>query len=89
MKQRQWMAIAAAALIGSLVSGCAVAGDGYFLSRHPNIEAADSDAQQAIQRMRAAQRANGYDMDGHAARAIGLLQDARAEMAAAAQDATR
>lgn len=59
------------------------------MSRHPNIEAADSNAQQGIERMRAAQRANGYDMGGHAGRAIALMQEARAEMQASAGMATR
>ncbi|MFM0120451.1 hypothetical protein P0D73_16520 [Paraburkholderia sp. RL18-101-BIB-B] len=93
MKQRQWAFVAATALALSLVSGCAVADDGYgygyYMSRHPNIEAADFNAQQAIERMRAAQRANGYDMGGHAGRAIVLMQQARAEMQVSAEMATR
>ncbi|MFB9127877.1 hypothetical protein E2553_36455 [Paraburkholderia dipogonis] len=93
MKQRQLALVAATALALSLVSGCAVADDGYtygyYMSRHPNIEAADFNAQQAIGRMRAAQRANGYDMGGHAGRAIALMQEARAEMQASAEMATR
>jgi hypothetical protein len=93
MKQRQWAFVAATALALSLVSGCAVADDGYgygySMSRHPNIEAADFNAQQAIERMRAAQRANGYDMGGHAGRAIALMQQARAEMQVSAEMATR
>ncbi|MFM0236540.1 hypothetical protein [Paraburkholderia phytofirmans] len=93
MKQRQLALAAATALALSLVSGCAVADDGYaygyYMSRHPNIEAADFNAQQAIGRMRAAQRANGYDMGGHAGRAIALMQEARAEMQASAEMATR
>ncbi len=91
MKHRQLTVVAAAALAFSLVSGCAVADDGYgyYMSRHPNIEAADFNAEQAIERMRAAQRANGFDMGGHAGRAIGLLQEARAEMQASAEAATR
>ncbi|MFM0669625.1 hypothetical protein [Paraburkholderia sediminicola] len=91
MKQRQLAFVAATALALSLVSGCAVADDGYgyYMSRHPNIEAADFNAQQAIERMRAAQRANGYDMGGHAGRAIALMQQARAEMQISAEMATR
>jgi hypothetical protein len=81
--------IAVAALALSLVSGCAVADDGYFMSRHPNIEAASFDAQQAIDRMHAAQQANDYDMGGHAGRAIQLLREAQYEMQAAAESATR
>lgn len=59
------------------------------MSRHPNIEAADANAQQAIERMQAAQRANVYDMGGHAGRAITLMQEARAEMQYSAAAATR
>ena len=85
---------AAVCLLGlSLVSGCAVADDGYpygyFMSLHPNIEAADANAVQSIERMRAAQRANDYHLGGHAGRAIALMQEARAEMAAAAESASR
>lgn len=89
MNQRHIAKIAAAACVLSFISGCAIADEGYFMSRHPNIEAADYNAQQAIERMRAAQRANGYDMGGHAGRAIQLMQDARYEMQAAAEMATR
>ena len=89
MNSKHLATIAAAACVLSFVSGCALADEGYFLSRHPNIATADFNAQQAIERMRAAQRANGYDMGGHAGRAIQLLQDARYEMQAAAQAATR
>ena len=81
--------VAATAIALSLFSGCAVADDGYFMNRHPNIEAADFNAQQAIERMRAAQRANDYDMGGHAGRAIQLIREARYEMQAAAEAATR
>ncbi|WP_158902520.1 hypothetical protein [Burkholderia sp. L27(2015)] len=89
MNQRQMGKVAVVAMVLSLISGCAVADDAYFVDRHPNIAAADFNAEQAIERMRAAQRANNYDMGGHAGRAIGLLEQARYEMAAAAQDATR
>ncbi|HXZ09381.1 MAG TPA: hypothetical protein VEI25_15125 [Paraburkholderia sp.] len=89
MNQRKVGLVAAAALALSLVSGCAVADDGYPMSYHPNIEAADFNAQQAIERMRMAQQANDYHMGGHAGRAIQLLQDARYEMQAAAESASR
>ncbi len=89
MKHGQLTMVAATAIALSFISGCADADDGYFMSRHPNIEAADFNAQQAIERMRAAQRANGYDMGGHAGRAIQLMREARDEMQAAAEAATR
>ncbi|MEM5342793.1 hypothetical protein [Paraburkholderia azotifigens] len=84
MHSKHIATIAAAACVLSFVCGCAVAHEGYFLSRHPIIAAADFDSQQAIEQMRAAQRANSDDMGGHAGRAIQLLQDARQEMQAAA-----
>jgi hypothetical protein len=89
MKQRQLTMVAATAVALSLISGCAVADDGFFMSRHPNIEAADFNVQEAIGRMRAAQQANDYHMGGHAGRAIQLMQEARYEMQAAAEVATR
>jgi hypothetical protein len=78
--------IAATTALGiTAVATAAFAGD---LERHPNIAAADNATQEAIARMHEAQRANGYDMHGHASRAIDLLQQARVEMRAAAVDAT-
>jgi hypothetical protein len=89
MKSKHIATIAAAACVLSFVCGGAVANEGYFLSRHPNIATADFNAQQAVEQMRAAQRANGDDMGGHAGRAIQLLQDSRYEMQAAAQAAAQ
>ncbi len=89
MKTRNVFMLAAATTVLGLVSGCAVADEGYFMSRHPNIQAADYDAEQAIERMHAAQAANNYHMGGHAGRAIQLLQQARYEMEASAESATR
>ena len=89
MNTRQLFRAIVVAMGFAMVSGCAVADDTYFLDRHPNIAAADFNAERAIDRMRAAQRANDYDMNGHAANAINLLEQARNEMGAAAQDATR
>jgi hypothetical protein len=76
-------------LITAIAALILVAATASALARHPNITAADNAAQEAIARMRDAQHANGYDMQGHASRAIDLLQQARAEMRAAAIDATR
>ncbi len=54
--------------------------------RHPNLEAAQRLISQAFDRISAAQQANEWDMDGHAARAKDLLDQASREvrMAAAA-----
>lgn len=91
MKQRLAL-VAASAMALALVSGCAVADVGYVpvadvgyaMERHPNIEQANFHAEQAIERMQAAQHANHYALGGHAGRAIALLREAQAEMQASA-----
>lgn len=54
---------------------------------HPNIIAAREAAQTAIEKMKAAQVANEYDMHGHAAKAEKLLHQAEQEMKLAAEAA--
>jgi len=56
---------------------------------HPNIIAAREDAQHAIEKMKAAQAANEYDMGGHAAKAEQLLRQAEGEMKLAAEAANK
>ena len=56
---------------------------------HPNIIAAREHAQAAIEKMKAAQAANEYDMGGHAAKAEKLLHEAEQEMKMAAEAANR
>lgn len=56
---------------------------------HPNIIAAREDAQHAIEKMKAAQAANEYDMGGHAAKAEQLLRQAEAQMKLAAEAANK
>ena len=56
---------------------------------HPNIIAAREDAQHAIEKMHAAQVANEYYMNGHAAKAEQLLKDAEKEMKLAAEAANK
>jgi hypothetical protein len=51
---------------------------------HPNLAAADQATRQAIQSLHAAQRANHWDMAGHAAHAEQLLRQAEGEIRAAA-----
>lgn len=55
--------------------------------RHPNIAAAQRLADQAYHRIVAAQQANEWDMDGHAAKAKDLLDQANRELKAAAEAA--
>ena len=55
--------------------------------RHPNINAAQKLVAQAFDKVTAAQKANEYDMDGHAAKAKELLEQAGAELKLAAEAA--
>ncbi len=55
--------------------------------RHPNLEAAQRLVDQAFVRITAAQQANEFDLGGHAAHAKALLDQANAELKAAAMTA--
>ena len=57
--------------------------------RHPNIAAAQRLTAQAYQRITAAQQANEFDMQGHAAHAKELLEQANNELRAAATAANK
>lgn len=57
--------------------------------RHPNLAAAQRLVDQAYQRIVAAQRANEWDLDGHAKRAEALLDQANNELKRAALAANR
>jgi hypothetical protein len=75
---------------GTLASGVTIAEaqpERNIGRRHPNLAEAQSLAQQAYDRIVAAQRANEWDMDGHAARAKDLLAQASRELKEAAMAA--
>jgi len=55
--------------------------------RHPNLAAAQRLCDQAFQKVSAAQQANEFDMDGHAAKAKDLLDQASRELKEAARAA--
>jgi hypothetical protein len=57
--------------------------------KHPNLSAAQRLSQQAFERISAAQQANEFDMDGHAAKAKDLLQQANEQLRTAANYAYR
>ena len=57
--------------------------------RHPNLAAAQRLSAQAWQRVLDAQRANEWDMDGHAQRAKTLLDDVNHELKLAAEASNR
>jgi hypothetical protein len=57
--------------------------------KHPNIAAAQRLVDEAYRKITAAQQANEYDMDGHAAKAKELLDQANKELKEAALAANR
>jgi hypothetical protein len=56
-------------------------------ARHPNLAAAQRLSQQAWEKITAAQQDNEWDMDGHAAKAKDLLDQANREIKMAAEAA--
>jgi len=58
-------------------------------ARHPNLAAAQRLSQQAFERIVEAQKANEWDMRGHAQKAKALLEQANEELKAAALAANR
>ena len=56
-------------------------------SRHPNLAAAQILISEAFAKLEAAQKANEYDLDGHAAKAKALLSQAADEIKKAAEAA--
>jgi hypothetical protein len=86
-------------LIGGTLAAGLVAG-GYMIGQnppapnidkymHPNLYDAQVDCDRAYQSLKAAQKANDYDMNGHASRAEQLLVDASREIKLAALAANR
>lgn len=87
-KTRKWIT---GSLLGLslVVTGISIAQPEHDVSghRHPNIAAAQRLVDQAFNRISDAQRANEWDMDGHAAKAKELLEQANRELKAAAESA--
>ena len=83
-----------APVIGSLllIGGIAIAqppAQNVSKGKHPNLAAAQRLTAQAFEKITAAQQANEFDMQGHAAHAKELLQQASAELKQAAQAANQ
>ena len=57
--------------------------------RHPNIAAAQRLSEQAFEKIMAAQRANEWDMKGHAQKAKELLEQVNNELKQAAEAANQ
>jgi len=84
-------------VLGSILSAGLIAG-GFMLAqpaqnvghaRHPNLAAAQRLCAQAYQRITDAQQANEWDMDGHAAKAKQLLDEANNQLKMAAEAANK
>jgi hypothetical protein len=75
------------ALVLGLVAGGVTLAQNIDPARHPNLAAAQDLIDRAIGRVDDAQRANEYDMGGHAAHAKELLVQAREEIKMAAREA--
>jgi F0F1-type ATP synthase membrane subunit b/b' len=80
------MLVLSAALLGSAAWAKPPA-QNVSSSKHPNLAAAQNLVAQAYQKIDAAQKANEWDMSGHAAKAKELLDQANAEIKQAAEAA--
>ncbi len=74
-----------------LLAGCAANRPAQNISgaRHPNLAAAQRDCGEAFDRITTAQRANEWDLAGHAAKAKDLLVEASDELKQAALSANQ
>ncbi len=88
MKKRSAFAVSVCLLAGAAI-GIAQGPPQRDISpgRHPNLAAAQNLCMQAFEKISAAQRANEFDMGGHAAKAKELLDQASHELKLAAEAA--
>ena len=76
-------------MITLLSAGIALYAGNVNPGRHPNLAAAQNLIEKAIHKISEAQTANEFDMNGHAAKAKALLDDAYREIKQAAEAANR
>ena len=85
--------LAGLAMVAALIcGGVAVAQkpvDNVSGKKHPNLAAAQRLSQQAYEKIVAAQEANEWDMDGHAAKAKDLLDQVNQQLKMAAEAANK
>ena len=74
------LAVVVAAFLGA-------GGAAYARPKHPNIVAAHRLVMKAVRRIEAAQKANEFDLGGHAAKAKDLLMQAEGELKQAMDEA--
>ena len=77
--------IATCVVIGFLSIGVTVYAVNVSPVLHPNLAAAQRFVEKAINKISAAQRVNEFDMNGHAAKAKALLDQAYSEVKLAAE----
>jgi len=81
--------------LSAVVPGCLFLMAGVALgqrvspARHPNLTAAQSLCEQAFEKLTAAQHANEFDRNGHAAKAKELLEQVNQQIKMAAAAANR
>jgi hypothetical protein len=80
--------LSSALVLGLAASGVTIA-QIVNQNRHPNLAAAQVLIDQAYTKINAAEQANEFDMDGHAANAKHFLSKANAEIQLAARAADR
>ncbi len=88
MKRTLAVAVSALAVVGSAYAAAKPARN-VSATRHPNLAAAQRDCIAAFNKIDAAQKANEFDLGGHAAKAKELLQQVNDELKAAAEAANQ
>jgi hypothetical protein len=76
-------------LVGLVALSIVVYSENVNHRRHPNLAAAQEHIEKAINKISAAQVANEFDMEGHAAKAKSLLDQAYVEIKLAALAANK
>jgi hypothetical protein len=82
-------AVLAVALMGGGVAVAQKPVDNVGGKRHPNLTAAQRLSREAWEKVKAAQEANEWDMDGHATKAKELLDQVNSELKLAAEAANK
>jgi len=91
MKRSKFLigAVLAVALVGGGVAVAQKPVDNVSGKKHPNLAAAQRLSQQAWEKIAAAQQANEWDMEGHAAKAKELLDQVNKELKLSAEAANK
>jgi len=88
MKLKALIALGGATLVAGTVSAQRPR-ENVNPARHPNLAAAQRFVDQAFNKITEAQKANEFDLGGHAEKAKGLLDEANRELKLAAATANR